>query len=109
MPLQLYVLKLYSFADRDMYMRFIGGGIGHSETSPPQTRTNGDVDMDSGVEPDWEDVDTEARDELIEKQEESESGSDGSQTDGGDEEDDSDLGPEDGEGEDSEDDGFATF
>lgn len=44
----------YSFVDRDMYMRFIGGGVGHGPNAGGASRTldlNSDVEIEQFVDP----------------------------------------------------------
>jgi hypothetical protein len=92
-----------------MYMRYLGGGVGHTATTPAEERTDEDVEMEE--EDDWEGQDPTIGigDEMAEECSDSEP--EGSQTDAGDDEgNDSDLGPDDGEGEEfSEEDEYANY
>ena len=50
------ILITPSFVDRDMFMRYLGGGIGHLEQFPP---ANNDNEVTYEYEEDSEDEDTE--------------------------------------------------
>ena len=90
-------------------MRFLGGGVGHTQAPPPQTRTDEDAQMDLDDEAEWDIYhdSAETQDEPSQRQE-SESGSDDNQTDGDETDPELDDG-EDSEGDFTDDDGFAAY
>jgi len=47
MEAQAQLLFLYSFVDRDMFMRYLGGGIGHLEQFPPADNDSEDTIVDT--------------------------------------------------------------
>ena len=92
----LIITQLYSFVDRDMFMRYTGGGIGHSFfNSKYGMRDSGDIDIGNGCEHGEGDEDqVDDDDEPYEEDDLDDDEEDGSDPE--DEEED-ELGPEDGE------------
>ncbi|KAF5384836.1 hypothetical protein D9615_000907 [Tricholomella constricta] len=95
------------FVDRDMYMRYAGGGVGHYRVALPEDASNPGMD---------EDVDTPTLIQPLTSEPgalEEEEGSSGSDSDeASSSEEDVDLGPEDGEGgldEDEDNEGYAAL
>jgi hypothetical protein len=124
-------LASYRWVDRDMFMHYFGGGIGHFRQGLLQDMTH-DMDVDSEAEEDW--TQPHVRDNLevahevlvlpvewpdqaemeeaeVDPVSDSKSESDlGFNASGSDQDSDDDLGPEDGENSDDDDDnGYASF
>ena len=130
-------LTLLRWVDRDMFMRYLGGGIGHLKQDV-QSETTSDMDVDSNPEdctvdsphtrPTIEDKQPEALEALVGCSDDAEKEMvepDGPHSDSGSNSDsdsdsdssvgtgdcssDDDLGPEDGENSDDDDDGYTSF
>jgi len=51
----MYENECHIFVDRDMYMRYVGGGVGHADATLPEKNNDNDVEME-GEEDNWEDM-----------------------------------------------------